>query len=318
MLSLNMSDSLPPSLLKTMAFFDLFDMPLRPEEVGRFLYRPGEKRRTEEEIESVLQQLTLAGQVQSVHGRYFLADRKSDLVRQREAAEVRSSGMLEDAKSWLSFLAGWPGVEMVAVCNTLGWMNASTESDIDLFLIVEPGKIWQTRFALASLLHVFRKRPLPGNEYGKLCLSFLATSDALDFSALPIENDIYLAYWFCSLLPVHDPSGHLPALLRQNQAFLENTIGYREPLHEARPERISESARQWGFRMGRLASILTKRERWLKEFQIKRFPPAIRNAARQGGSDVIVSDTMLKFHVNDRRRQYRDLWLKRCEGLHVS
>ena len=48
-----------------------------------------------------------------------------------------------------------------------------------------------------------------------------------------------------------------------------------------------------------------------RAFQEKRFPAQLRDAERRGDGSVIVTDSVLKFHVNDRREQIYERWLAR-------
>jgi hypothetical protein len=54
---------------------------------------------------------------------------------------------------------------------------------------------------------------------------------------------------------------------------------------------------------------------WLKEQQKRHFPEILRQAEARRDGSVIVSDRVLKFHVNDRRKEVYDRWARRSEYL---
>ena len=215
-------------ILRTLAFFDAFSMPLTADDIFRYYYSDGNKP-SKSNIEAALSSLLNQASVKEGQVHYYLADRDSSIVDDRKKSRMRAIDLLKKARPWLSCLASWPGVRAISICNNVAFLNASEESDIDLFIIVNPGEIWQTRFALASFLQVFKKRPQPGNEYGKLCLSFIITSDQLDLSRVKIDNDVYLSYWLKTLLPVYDPDGLVDQTKNVNARLFSHLGGLDAP-----------------------------------------------------------------------------------------
>jgi len=221
--------------------------------------------------------------------------------------KMRAERLLVESKNWLSIISSFPGVLSVAICNSLGFMNATEDSDVDLFIITKPGQIWQTRFFLAALLQLFKKRPDEKSEYGKFCLSFLLTTDDLSISHVLLDEDIYFEYWFASLLPVYDPFGHLPKFMEENNKHWSH-IGASPPL-ATRPLQQRSRFKKYSFPFTSLVENATK------QWQYNRFPESIVEGLSSRGSDVIVTDTMLKFHTTDRRAYYQEMWEQRCEQL---
>lgn len=275
-------------ILRTLAFFDAFNMPLTVEDICRYYYSVG-KKPSRLNIETSLSSLLNQARVKGEQVHYYLADRDSFIVDGRKKSRMRAIDLLKKSQPWLSCLASWPGVRAISICNNIAFLNASEESDIDLFIIVNPGEIWQTRFALASFLQLFKKRPQPGNEYGKLCLSFIVTADNLDLSLIKLEDDIYLFYWLKTLLPVYDPEG-LVAKAKDINLDLFNHLGI-----ENSPEleiQFDLSKKLPFYHLGQAISSASKPirrplEKWTKNFQQKRFPPVIRSKAKDESSDVI-------------------------------
>lgn len=55
-------------------------------------------------------------------------------------------------------------------------------------------------------------------------------------------------------------------------------------------------------------------ERLAKEIQLRRLPARILDMMNKD-SRVVVTDSVLKFHDNDRRAEYRDRWNALCREI---
>lgn len=288
-------------------------MPLTKAELKRYLHG-GDDHYLWEEVEQELHRLVDHGLVRHEDGYYFLADQTDDFVAVRHQSRELANVLLESSRPWLRLIAAFPGVESIAVCNNLAFLNATTNSDIDVFIITKPGQLWQTRFFLAAVMHLLGKRPTPETNYGKFCLSFLISSDALSLSHVLHDDDPYFEYWFASLLPVYDPEGMLPRFMEANRMHWSH-IGVHPPFAAKQIDQNRSVT-------SRVLSLISRPfhrllEKQTREWQEKRFPEAIRRKLSQAQTDVVVSDTMLKFHTLDRRTHYRDLWRQRMEELGI-
>ncbi len=292
------------AIIQTLAFFDGFSMPLTKGELKRFLYTSNEPF-VWEHVERILEEMVQENRVVFHQGHYQLMDRDLDFVEQRKKSRELADDLFKQSKNWLEVISSFPGVESVAICNNLGFLNATDNSDIDLFIITKPGQLWQTRFFLAALLQVCKKRPTEASNYGKFCLSFLVSADALSISHVLLEDDPYFEYWFTSLLPVYDPAGLLPKFLQENKEHWGH-IGVIAPV-AARPIEPNRSfiSRVVHFILKPFHALLEKQT---KRWQQKHFSANILAKLEEDQTDVVVTDTMLKFHTTDRRRHYRDLW----------
>jgi hypothetical protein len=290
-------------------------------EVFENLYRPraGDSplrgKDTLHEVINELEILTGQGKLENHEAFYSLPGRGKEMVASRKMRQAEAMEMLRRNRRWFSILAAWPDVEAIAVCNNLAMLNAGPESDVDLFVIVKPGKLWVTRFVLATLLALFGKRPRPGREHGTICLSFLVASDRLDLSSIALKDgDVYLSYWLSSLLPVYDPKNMISETKKQNQSLLVSSFANSS----------SAPISLWGAQTSGMkwvqilfslkAAILSPFSGVLKNLQMRKFPLKIVNAAEQKNGNVVIDDGMLKFHTNDRRAYYRQEW----EGRFLS
>lgn len=263
----------PNKSLRDIAFFSLFDTPLHRTEVG--FSHP---------------------KLRLVNDHHLLPDMNEDMIAMRQERQQRAESIIKKNQTWFQLLAAHPGVEMIALCNSLSWLQATDESDIDLLVVTKPGMIWQTRFALTSVLALLKKRPTSTNHSGKICLSFFVSSDHLDLSSVRNQEDVYMDYWLNHLIALYDPQNLLPSISQQKRV-IGHTIS-----QIATDNFLSKCFQLLFFKPSKQIAFLEKQS---KKWQLNKFPEALKEAAEATTTDVVISDKMLKFHVNDRREEFQ-------------
>src|SRR6056297_458981 len=202
---------LKKAIIKLIAFFDLFDHPLSFWEIWQYL----EKEAEPEEVRQILSELC-PEKLDTQDGFYFLKGR-FDLVRIRQARYNYARSKIKRAQRVARLLKQAPGVRLIAVSNMIGAFNLKEESDIDIFIITDPGKIWSARFFCVLFMKILGLRPKPGREKNRICLNFFLSSDNLDLGDLRLENDIYFRYWMIHLTPLFNQNYTLEKFLKTNQ-----------------------------------------------------------------------------------------------------
>ena len=224
------------------------------------------------------------------------------------------------AKRAIWILKFLPFIKMIAVCNNLAYQNAKAESDIDFFIITAKNRLYCTRFFITALLSLIGIRRHNQKITNRICLSFYTTEANMDFSNLPIAaEDIYLTFWVSTLWPCYVRENFYQKLLDKNswlKKYLPNftplKIGYRYRVEDGAVNNFIYQAKEFILK-GHLGNIL---EKIFKKVQLKKMSQKKKDLAVVGDSKVIISDTMLKFHENDRRLQYlQEFEKKRLEIL---
>lgn len=303
----NVQNNLEKSILATLVYFDIFDYPLTAPEIWKWLYLE-ETKNSLPTIGEILQILEDSDKIKSLvssrRGFYFLKNREG-LVEIRESRYVLAFKKMKRAKRIANFLKFIPGIEMVALCNSLAWANAREESDIDFFIVTAPNKIWTARFWSAGFLKIFGLRPNKKNNKDKICLSFFTDEDSLNLEPLAISKaDTYLIYWITQLQPLFDRGGVYDKFWQANawiKKFLPNIF----------PRGVDEKENTVFSAGTATAGLLEKFFRW---FQIKMMPKNLREMANCD-SRVIITDKILKFHANDRREEYKKMWEEKIAKL---
>lgn len=215
------------------------------------------------------------------------------------------------AKRYVRFLQAVPFLKMVAVCNNLAFGKVHKNSDIDLFIISKKNRLFIVRSFVTLFLQILGVRRHGKNIKARFCLSFFIDEESMDLSKIAIKNDIYLAYWVKSMVPLIERGVYKDFISKNRWAgyYFKNN----EEFCTGRNKIIKESVILNFFR--KIFELILNRkfgdflENKLKKWQIKRANKKINNAGDK--SSIIVSDHILKFHNIDRRREYRRLWSKK-------
>ncbi len=307
------------AILKTFYYFDARSFALTPAEIFRYLWR------SEQVLYADLLQELAAGEGRfwlQKYGFYCLPGR-TELVEIRRERLVATEMLLKKARQAAHLIAGVPGLRAIFVCNSVGAQTATQESDIDFFIITEPGKIWRVRFWTNLILRLFGLRTYGVCLPQRICLSFYIDQLALDLSPLRIaDNDIHLAYWLHQMVPMYDPERLYDSLVAANQ--------WTNPF-------VPRIKLAWGAEYIRALSLGTWRQKiknlserigsgkigaWLetqaKAWQWAKLKPSLKEKAKIANNHVLLQDNVLKFHEHDTRTEQRMEWLKKVENLTTS
>jgi hypothetical protein len=292
-------------ILRAVAYHDLFDFPMTVQEIHAGLPGDGGPRVPFEEVVRALDAPGLHGRLGRLDGLHFLAGREA-LVGVRKDRFDLAEGKYRRARSFLRLARFAPFLRAAAVCNTLARSNARSGSDIDLYLVAASGRVWLTRLFVTGLAALLGVRPTEGRTRDRLCLSFFVAEEALDLKPLAVEDDIYLAHWLQELYPVYDEA----CVFRRS--FVENRW-LRDVLPGARVQAASHR-RAVAPAPPRFKRVLERfieavggdrLERWARDKQLRWLPERLKQAALRG-TGVVLTDTVLKFHDEDRREEIRE------------
>jgi hypothetical protein len=128
---------LKSAVLKTLAYSDVFDYPLRLDELHRYLT-------ISIPIEELNEYLNHSDHVESKDGYYFLTGR-SAIVDIRQRREVISRKAFDRAIIYGRILGLLPFVRMVTLTGSLSMLNLSKNPDMDFMLVTAHGHLWTAR-----------------------------------------------------------------------------------------------------------------------------------------------------------------------------
>ncbi len=310
-----MDIALQQDIVKTLAYFDIFNCPLNREELYRFLWSPSQLWTYDQFVTELQKKEGLSTAFESLGGYYFLSGR-SEIVATRERRVWYVEKKLKIAKHAAFFLKFIPGVKAFFVCNQIQ-VGVNKKSDIDVLIVVAPQRLYLTRLFVTVVLGFFRLRRGKRKITDRICLSFYVTENALDFSSLKMgDTDIYFVYWLATLLPVYDPHNYLEKIFQANSWATTHVPHGFHSLQLDQPWHAKDSAiSTWVKKMS--DKILSgKFGTWLeikcKNMQLKHMEGNTQSVQNKD-SRVVVSDTILKFHENDRRERFKGDWEKKWQ-----
>ena len=300
---------LTQSILKTIAYFDIFDYPLTLVELRKWLYQPD----TVYSLSDIQGALSGLRQIEHHFGFYFVAGRAEivELRRQRyNLAEVKFR-RARLASAWLARLGL---VKMIAVCNNVGYNNGSATSDIDFFIIAPAGRLWLTRLTAIIVTSVLGIRRKGDKEANRICLSFYLSQARPDLANVRLaEGDPYLAYWLATLAPIYGQ--------RVYEDFLKSNAWLKTYLPNFYPTALIN--RRQVFTKPWLVATFWKTatrlggEQLAKQLQWGRLQRYFGGDLESATTNVMVSDDILKLHKTDRRAWYYQTWRKKVSQLDI-
>lgn len=294
-------------ILEAVTYHDLFDFPLTAHEI--FLALPGEAGQVQQaDVMVALASRDAAAYLESRNGLWHLRGR-GEIIEKRLQRYDLAEKKYRIVRRFFKVARHAPFLRAVFVCNTLSRSNARPESDIDLFLVAEEGRVWVTRLFVTGLAALLRIRPTATDTKDRLCLSFFITKDALNLRSHAIHEDVYLPHWLLDLYPVYDEDGITASVFVQNTWAKEALPGLRKQHVSHRRLVRSSTSRMKVFLENMLGS---RAEKVAKHLQWKWMPDRLKQNAERG-EGVVLTDSILKLHGTDRRAEFRDKYRKRIK-----
>ena len=177
------------SILKTLAYFDLFNYPLSLEDIRRFLDVEADEVVIETEVRSLLRQARVyrTGPYYSLQDNPALADR-------RQKGEVHADELLLIAARNAKLLYQFPFVRGVCISGSLSKRCADERADIDYFIITRANRLWIAR----TLMHLFKKLSYMRGHQHRFCMNYYIDEEALEIK----EKNIFTATELLTLMPM--------------------------------------------------------------------------------------------------------------------
>ena len=273
---------LDSAILRTVLYADVFEFPMRVEEIHFFLIGCSAPR---EAVDSALAHSAWLQQyVGIIHG-YVLLRRRDYTVELRKTREAASVRLWQQARRWGAVLARLPFVRMVALTGALAMRNAENDADdLDFFIVTAPHRVWTARAASIVMVRLAR---LGGVH---LCPNYILAETALEQD----RKDLFMAHEIAQMIPLSGFDTY-DAMRKANpwtSGYLPNaqTPFYREQATDL-PGRFLQ----------RLAELLLGGalgdafEKWERNRKIRRFAAQLQraNASAQLDADHV------KGHFND-------------------
>jgi len=307
--------NLKDSILKTIAYFDLFDFPLTAEEIKEYLYDYSKPLHIKE-IKGTLDEMIEDDEIEEIKEHFVLKGRR-EIIETRKARKFIAEKLWTRTKLYGRYIRAVPFVRMIAVCNNLAYDNPSEESDIDLFIVIKPRRMWIARLIISLILQFYGVRRHGNKVVGRFCLSFFVTTNKLNMQPLQIKpKDPYLAYWTKLLSPIYGEEIY-EEFKKENELWIGEKYGLRfadDSKKHMYVDKVGGIKKFFEFLLGGLFGNLI--EGFLKKSFKKRTLHKMKKLGPE--ASIIVSDNILKFHNHDKREEYLRNWEKLVEDYCLS
>jgi len=213
------SDQVESGVIRTLLYFDIFHYPLTLEEMIKF--HPEKSSRND--IVNAISHLRNKLVVFKLDNFYSLHPDNA-FAQRRMAGNELAKKRLQTAKKFSWLISKFPFVRSIMLSGSLSKDYMEINSDIDYFIITEPGRLWLTRGLLALFKRLFLL-----NSHKFFCTNYLIDSQSLEIE----EKNIYTAMETATLIPVYGKAlyekfvtknqwtkSHLPNMELHRTAFI--------------------------------------------------------------------------------------------------
>ena len=177
------------NILATLAYFDVFNYPLTREEIGLFLPAKCDT------IDFYMAMSCLVGcRLIYRFDRFYTLKNDPYLVKRRNDGNRRAAEMIKTARKVGNILIRFPYVRGIAISGSLSKNYADAESDIDLFIVTAPNRMWVAR----TLMDFLKKLTFLVNREHYFCMNYYIDEQQLEIA----EKNIYTATEVVTLIPI--------------------------------------------------------------------------------------------------------------------
>ncbi len=206
---------LEQAILHTIVYADIFDYPLRVDEIQRYLTGiPA----SIEMVSDLLQNGGLAPRFLNRVGEYYFLPGRGQIISTRQRRQQIASRLWPQALRYGRIIAKLPFVRMLAVTGSLTMNNVEAGADLDYLIVAKTGRLWLCRaFVLAlgrlAALEGIRpplrrlaagmaqsRRSSSGERHdvARLCPNYLISERSLEFP----DQSLYVAHELVQMVPL--------------------------------------------------------------------------------------------------------------------
>ncbi len=198
------------NILLALIYFDIFDYPLTSDEIVRFA--PG---RPDDDFEQALEGLVSKKAVFLIEGFYSLRNDRARIVR-RQAGNILAEKKMNTARKFGRLMSSFPFVRGIMLSGSISKGYMDRRSDIDYFIITEPGRLWLVRTMLALFRRIFLL-----NSHKYFCTNYFVARN-LEIG----EKNIFTAVETSTLKPLYGARliHHFQAANTWCDAYLPNRV----------------------------------------------------------------------------------------------
>ncbi len=226
---------------------------------------------------------------------------KNDFEKFKKLQNIKDSPskieeiLIRKTIKYIQFIKWIPWLKIIAIWNSVAMNNADKNSDIDLFIISKPNRLWIVRILVTLIFQLFWARKTKNNHKSRFCLSFFCTTNSLNFENITIKNDIYLYFWMIYLKPILNYDNTRGNFIKENKKWCDFD-DYKDIIKKNKNYIIyKKNTSSYD------CKILNLFEKLLKSLFLPKTKKSFKKLWKPFW--LIINDDMLKFHNNDKRKK---------------
>jgi hypothetical protein len=202
------------AILWTVAYADVFDYPLRVEEIHRYLIGLPAGI---EQVRETLSAGRLVPDFLARAGHYYLLPGREQIQATHARRGAFSRSLWPQAERYGRIIARLPYVRMVAITGALAMNNVEDRPDIDYLVAVSPGRVWTCRAMIIALVRWASLKNII------LCPNYILSTGSLALN----HQDLYSAHELAQMVVLSGTEvyARLRALNSWTDYFLPNASG---------------------------------------------------------------------------------------------
>ncbi len=203
-----------------LSYFDIFQHPLKKEEIANFLSISCEAR----ELDTAISDLKDANLIFNINDYYSLHN-NINLVIDRIAFEKRADEKMKEALHYGQLIQKFPFTKAVCISGSLSKHIMKKDSDIDFFIMAKANRIW-----IAKLLLKMYKFLFLNNSKDVFCINYFIAENNLSIA----EQNTFTATELVTLIPIGCQVEY-EKILKQNKWYKEFLPNYTNVSKESFP-----------------------------------------------------------------------------------
>jgi len=180
-------------LIKTLAYYDIFNYPLT---AGEIYYNLSVNHTSAAEVEKLLVNMAERNLIFR-KGNYYQLCNEETYITRRERGNKLAAKRLKTARRISRLISGFPYVRAILLSGSLSKGFMEKNSDIDYFIVTQPNRLWLTRALLMSFKKIFLL-----NSRKIFCINYFVDLENMEIQ----EKNIFTATEIASLIPTFGAS----------------------------------------------------------------------------------------------------------------
>lgn len=301
--------SLATAIVQTVAYVDVFDYPLLPAEVHRYLVAMAAPLAA---VEKLLSDGRLVPQHLERRDGYVTLPGRQQIVATRQQREAIAHQLWPSAVYYGGLIGNLPFVRMVAVTGSLAVNNSEPASDIDYLVVTANDRLWLSRAFIILIVRLAGRRGI------HLCPNYLLSERALIFP----EQNLYAAHELAQMVPLSGERVYrrMRHLNRWADEWLPNATSAPRPVnHISLKVKPTGSRLQGVLERGLKGRVGQRLEKWERGRKLAKFSRQAAETEREPAAlEVHFSADWCKGHFDGHAEQIMNAYDSRMHTLEIE